>query len=67
MWKCIDTNGNEVKRGDELTSFRGEKAKVLSFYPPKRSGTSGYIETTKGFFYPQTYDCKFQKEESSNA
>jgi hypothetical protein len=75
MWKCIvdsswasdESNGTEVKVGDEVTSFRGEKAKVLAFYPPKHGGSSGHIETTIGCHYPQVYNCKFKKEETNNA
>ena len=67
MWKCIDTNGNEVKQGDEVTSFRGQRAKVLALYPPKHGGSSGQIQTTIGCHYPQVYDCKFKKEETNNA
>lgn len=66
-WKCVDEQGNEVKRGDEVTSFRGVKARVLAFYPPKHNGSSGYMETTIGCHYPQVYECTFKKEETENA
>jgi hypothetical protein len=49
------TTGKEVKIGDTVTSFRGEKAKVEYMNPPHKSSSSGFVNN----YYASVYDCKF--------
>lgn len=49
------TTGEQVNIGDEVTSFRGEKAIVKSIYPPHKSSASGKVN----YFYASVYNCEF--------
>ena len=41
--KLYHKNGKEVKVGDEVVDFRGEKAIVVSTILPKHEGSSGRV------------------------
>jgi hypothetical protein len=49
------TTGKQVKVGDEVTSFRGEKTTVKYMNPPHKSSSSGFVNN----YYASVYDCKF--------
>ena len=61
--KLINKAGKEIKEGDVLTSFSGEKARFISGTPPHKPGSSGrvYVEeiemTGKGRreYFPTVY------------
>ena len=67
-----EKNGAEVKIGDTVTSFRDEKAKVLSFIPPRHAGSTGRIVVRfKGdslkcedAYYPSVFDCAIKEVRS---
>jgi len=56
--KLVDKNGNEIKPGDTVTTFRGEKAKLVSFRPPHKLSSTGHVfirsddNKVYGEFYP---------------
>lgn len=49
------STGIEVKKGDEVTSFRNEKTTVRSIEPPHKSSATGKING----FYTTVYNCIF--------
>lgn len=58
--KCVDSNGNEVKVGDSLTDFRGDKAIVKSFEAPHKPGAKGRIYVEGGWgYYASVFRCEY--------
>ena len=57
------TTNREVKIGDTVTSFRGEKYEVRSWSIPHNEGSTGrmYVREGKleGSYYPSVFNCKF--------
>ena len=57
------TTNREVKIGDTVTSFRGEKYEVHSWSIPHNEGSTGrmYVKQGKleGSYYPSVFNCKF--------
>jgi hypothetical protein len=53
----------EVKIGDIVTSFRGEKYEVTRISIPHSHASSGRMHVTNGLirqsFYPTVFNCKF--------
>lgn len=56
----------EVKIGDAVISFRGEKYKVRSWSEPEHAGSTGrmYVEESEAYgrrmyFYPAVFNCEF--------
>lgn len=43
-WKLIDKNNQEIKPGDIVTDFRGEKLQVVKEWPPHKVGSSGKVD-----------------------
>lgn len=79
--KLVHENGEEVKKGDEVISFRGEKAVVTGWQVPAHEGKSGrvYVKELKEDgslkeemgYYPQVYNLKWiglpwQKQETED-
>ena len=62
--KLINSNTKqEVKIGDTVTSFRGEKYEVCSWSEPQHAGSTGRMHV-KGdqfdrSFYPTVFNCEF--------
>jgi len=56
-WKLVDSNGNTVKPGGSLTSFRGDHATFECITKSPGCGSTGKIKTTLGEHYPSVYDC----------
>ena len=57
--------GKEATVGMEVTSFRGEKAKLISWTEPHKSSSSGrvYVELESGIkmeYFPSVYGGKFE-------
>jgi hypothetical protein len=59
------STGKPVQKGDIVTDFRGDKAKVMGLTPPHREGSTGrlYVEAipegyTHGYF-PSVFDCEW--------
>lgn len=65
--KLVRNGSNEpVNVGDSVQTFRGETAILLSFSPPRHSGSSGgRVEIQIGEeireFYPSVIDCHIQE------
>lgn len=56
----VDKNDKPVNVGDELTDFRGDKLTLTGWAaPPRDSGSTGRIFTSKGSFYPSVCNLKF--------
>ena len=57
------TTNKEVKIGDTVTSFRGERFELRSWSEPHHEGSTGriYVREGKleGSYYPSVFDCKF--------
>jgi hypothetical protein len=54
----------EIKIGDIVISFRGEKCEVCSWSEPRNSDSTGRIyvkgeQYNRGSFYPSVFNCKF--------
>lgn len=53
-----------VKLGDEIISFRGERATVIGWMEPKHSGSTGRVQVVDakygGFFYPSVYGLEWE-------
>jgi hypothetical protein len=54
----------EIKVGDIVISFRGEKCEVCSWSEPRHSDSTGrmYVKSeqyNRGNFYPTVFNCKF--------
>jgi hypothetical protein len=67
--KLYNTKTNEpVKKDDQITDFRGERATVKGWTEPRHSGSTGRIdvryEGTTGSqeFYPSVFNCEFREE-----
>jgi hypothetical protein len=60
MAKLIDElTGKEIKKGDELTDFRGDKAIFRSFSEPHKPSSTGKVYTNRlGGSYPSVYGLK---------
>jgi hypothetical protein len=43
VWKLYHLNGAEVALGDEVTDFRGDKAKVVGMEAPHNPGSTGRV------------------------
>lgn len=56
-------SGIEVKVGDKVTDFRGDKAIVTGWREPQTSNSTGriYVDFDKvcSEFYPSVFNCKF--------
>ena len=57
--------GKEATVGMEVTSFRGEKAKLLSWTEPHKTSSSGrvYVEWEDGAtgeYFPSVFNGKFE-------
>lgn len=62
----VRNGSNEpVNIGDSVQTFRGEEAILLSFSPPRHSGSTGRVEIQIGEevreFYPSVIDCHIQE------
>lgn len=54
----VDTNtGKEVKIGDTITTFRGNKEIAKFFQPPHKSSASGKVNN----YYASVYNCKYKE------
>lgn len=51
-----DSKGKEVKIGDILTDFRGDKEVFKYAEPPHKPNASGKVNG----YYAGVYDCKFE-------
>jgi hypothetical protein len=65
MAKLInETTGQEVKEGDTVTTFRGEKGILQSFREPHKPSSTGKVYVKfegaewSREFYPSVIDCK---------
>ena len=61
MARVIDqTTKKEVKIGDEVTDFRGDKAILCGFTIPQSLGSSGRVTVQNGFvqrqYFPNVYN-----------
>jgi hypothetical protein len=54
-----EQSGKQIKVGDTVTTFRGEKGKVKYIAPPRHEASQGHVETTLGYHYASVYGCKF--------
>ena len=65
MYILVDKDGNEVKRGAKLTTFRGESCTLENFYPPRHTGSTGRVFVNLNGntyeFYPSVVNCKIVK------
>jgi hypothetical protein len=43
MWKLIDTNGNELKVGAKVMTFRNEPVTLVGMRPPHTVNSSGHV------------------------
>ena len=65
--KLYHKNGKEVKVGDEVVDFRGEKAIVVSTILPKHEGSSGRVcvkqegENWERCYYPSVFDLEWKE------
>lgn len=61
--RLIDKDGNEVKEGAALTTFRGEPCKLLGGQPPHKPSSTGliYVEIDgeANGFYPSVCGLKW--------
>lgn len=59
-----ETTGQEVKEGDTVTTFRGEKGILSGFREPHKPSSTGrvYVEfegqSYTSEFFPSVIDCK---------
>jgi len=63
--RLIHKNGKEVQVGDEVVSFRGEKATVISIQEPHTPASTGrlYVKEEGGWeqgYYPSVFDCEWE-------
>lgn len=60
QYKLISiTTKKEVKVGDKVTDFRGDKGILTEVEPYK--GMSGYIYMDGNRYYPSVIGCKFEE------
>lgn len=76
-WKLINEDGQEVKIGDAVTTFRGEAAVVVDWIPPQHDASTGRVAIkfnedqgpwsghTHAFF-PSVVDCKIVRTGKSD-
>ena len=63
-WVLVDEEtGSLVVNGDVRKDFRGEKATVTGFAPPRHPGSTGriYVERSESYSsecYPSVFNCK---------
>ena len=50
--------GEEIKVGQVVKNFRGEKMKVMGWWPGRHPGSTGRVETDKGAYYPSVIDAE---------
>jgi hypothetical protein len=55
-----------VRKGDVVTSFRGDHATVTGWTEPHKAGSSGrmaveYLSGGGGEYYPSVFGCEFQE------
>lgn len=60
--------GKEVKTGETVTDFRGDKAKIVSFSKPHKPASSGkvLVETSAGHqgeYYVSVFDMEWIERE----
>src|ERR1700751_1606864 len=64
----IKTN-NEIKAGDTVTTFRGEKGKLISIEAPRHSGSTGRVYVQLGSryaeFFPTVINAKIVEADDS--
>jgi hypothetical protein len=68
-WKLVNQAGEEVNKGDIVTSFRGEDHYLLGGSPPHKQGSSGHVSVKKihkmknGLgdcqYYPTVFDLEW--------
>ena len=67
--KLINEQGIEVKVGDTVTSFRGEKNVVTGWRKPHHAGSTGCvfvkIGTCDSEYFPSVYGLKWSNEDDS--
>lgn len=51
--------GVEFKKGDKVTTFRGEEAIIRDLYPPHKSSASGRVNG----YYASVYNLKYVEVE----
>jgi hypothetical protein len=57
MWKLINiADSRELKVGDKVETFRGEKVTLIGLRPPHKPASSGHV-TVK--FRSSAYDAEF--------
>jgi hypothetical protein len=65
IWKLVNQAGEEVNKGDIVTSFRGEDHYLLGGSPPHKQGSSGRVsvEMKNGLgdsqYYPTVFDLEW--------
>lgn len=66
--KLVHADGRIVQKGDEVIDFRGDKAIVVSWVPPKFEGKSGKVYVKENMkngqswemgYYPEVYGLKW--------
>lgn len=68
--KLVDEKtGQEIKAGDKVTTFRGEKGTLVSWAPPRTINSSGKVTVKFGKhdihgreFYPSVIGAKIVEE-----
>lgn len=74
-YKVVDESGKEIKKGDEITDFRGAKWIFDGITKAPGGGSSGKINAKQSHggkddweqeFYPSVFDFKIVKRESIN-
>jgi hypothetical protein len=68
--KLIDLKtGKEVKIGDTVTDFRGDKAELTGIYPPRHSNSSGRVTVwdgkMTGEYFPSVFGCQIVEEQDT--
>lgn len=63
--RLVDKNGKEIKVGDEVVDFRGDKAVVTGWIKPKHPGSTGRVSVKEdgGFtmdYFPSVYDLHWE-------
>lgn len=63
MWKLMK-DGKELKVGDIVTNFRGEKETIKGLLPPHKMGACGkyYTEEYGACYYVSCIGAKFVEE-----
>ena len=58
-WKLVDEQGNEVRPGDTVVSFRGEPTVITGGRPPHHAGSTGRVYTQGAEYYPGVFNLKW--------